>query len=210
MLKAKACLFDFDGTLVDTMEGFADIAGEIIHKHHPEISFSEARAKYLETSGIPFFQQLELICPQDPTNQEKAAYFEETKKDGFFRAKFSQEVKDTLNKLREAGILVGVSSNNFQSLIEEFIKKSDLTFDIVLGYKDGFSKGKDHFDYILKNYSLTREDLVFVGDSLKDAEKGIENKVRFIGLTGTFSSADFYKIRKDIKVINSLKELLTL
>ncbi len=208
-IRTKALLFDFDGTLVDTMEGFADIAGEVIHRFHPEISFEEARRKYLETSGVPFFQQLEIILPGDPTNDQKATIFEETKKDGFFRSTFSEEVRFVINELRRMGFIVGVSSNNFQYLIEQFIAREGLQFDIVLGFKNGFEKGKQHFEYVITHFSLQKEDLTFVGDSLKDAEKAISNNVQFIGLCGTFSREQFLQKYPNIVTIESLKELLS-
>jgi len=207
-MKTRALLFDFDGTLVDTMEGFADIAGEVIHQFHPEISFEEARRRYLETSGVPFFQQLEIILPGDPTNSKKAAIFEETKKEGFFRSTFSKEVRFVITQLRERGILVGVSSNNFQYLIEQFIEREGLQFDIVLGFKDGFEKGKHHFEYVLHHFQLKKDELTFVGDSLKDAEKAISNDISFIGLCGTFTKEQFLDKYPDIITINSLQELL--
>ena len=210
MKKAKAFLFDFDGTLVDTMEGFADIAGRIISKFHPEESFEAARERYLQTSGVPFHQQLEIIFPGEPTNTEKAALFEEMKKEGFFASSFSDEVREAINGLRERGFLAGVSSNNFQELIDRFVSTGGLEFDIVLGYRHGFEKGKDHFDYIMEKFSLDREELVFVGDSIKDAEKAINNGVRFIGLCGTFTDADFQKVRSGLQTIQSIRELLTL
>ncbi len=207
-MKTRALLFDFDGTLVDTMEGFADIAGEVIHQFHPEISFEEARRRYLETSGVPFFQQLEIILPGDPTNSKKAAIFEETKKEGFFRSTFSKEVRFVITQLRERGILVGVSSNNFQYLIKQFIEREGLQFDIVLGFKDGFEKGKHHFEYVLHHFQLKKDELTFVGDSLKDAEKAISNDISFIGLCGTFTKEQFLDKYPDIITINSLQELL--
>jgi len=207
-MKTRALLFDFDGTLVDTMEGFADIAGEVIHQFHPEISFEEARRRYLETSGVPFFQQLEIILPGDPTNSKKAAIFEETKKEGFFRSTFSEEVRFVITQLRERGILVGVSSNNFQYLIEQFIEREGLQFDIVLGFKHGFEKGKHHFEYVLHHFQLKKDELTFVGDSLKDAEKAISNDISFIGLCGTFTKDQFLDKYPDIITINSLQELL--
>ena len=207
MTKHKAFLFDFDGTLVETMEGFADIAGRVINKYHPECSFENARAKYLETSGIPFHQQLEIIFPGEETNKIKAAMFEELKQEGFFASEFTDEVKDTINYIRSKGILAGVSSNNFQELIDKFIETGGLKFDIVLGFRYGFEKGKDHFDYVMNEYSLSRDELVFVGDSLKDAEKAITNEVRFIGLCGIFSKEDFETVDPNLQIITSIKEL---
>jgi FMN phosphatase YigB (HAD superfamily) len=78
---------------------------------------------------------------------------------------------------------------------------------MVLGFRYGFEKGKDHFDYVMKKCGLNREELIFVGDSLKDAEKAITNGVRFIGLCGIFSKEDFQKVESDLQTITSIKEL---
>ena len=207
MYKPKAILFDFDGTLVETMDGFADIAGQIINEFHPDYSFKEARKKYLETSGIPFHQQLEIIFPSDKTNKEKALLFEERKQEGFYKSKFSDEVKNTINILRSKGILACVSSNNFHEFIDKFIENGGLEFDLVLGFRYGFEKGKDHFDYIMNKFSLNNKELIFVGDSLKDAEKAIGNGIKFIGLCGTFSKEDFKHLNDNIITIASIKEL---
>lgn len=210
MAKTKAFLFDFDGTLVDTMSGFADIAAEVISRFHPEISYAKARRRYLETSGNPFFQQLEIIVPGDPTNTEKARIFEETKIEGFFRSRFTDDVRYTINTLREDGHIVGVASNNFQELIDRFVRDEKLEFDIVLGFRTGFEKGKAHFDYVREKFSLEKSDITFVGDSLKDAEKAFTYGIGFVGICGTFKRDDFLRYRGDIVTIESIKELLIL
>ncbi len=210
MEKTKAYLFDFDGTLVDTMEGFADIAAEVIHRYHPEISAEEARRKYLDTSGVPFFQQLEILFPGDPDNAEKASIFEETKKEGFFSASFSDDVRSTISTIRERGFVAGVSSNNFQHLVDAFVEREGLVFDIVLGFRDGFEKGAPHFNYVMQRFSLGPDQLTFVGDSLKDAEKALNNNIRFIGLCGTFNREDFLALDEHIITLNNIKELLAL
>lgn len=208
--KIKAYLFDFDGTLVDTMSGFADIAGNVIHQYHPHISFEQARRKYLETSGVPFFQQLEILFPAHPKNCEIARIFEETKKEGFFRQRFSEDVRYAINELRARGYIVGVCSNNFQELIDQFVAREKLTFDVVLGYREGFEKGKAHFDYVMQKFNLTIDELIFVGDSLKDAEKAKSNGIRFIAICGTFKSEDFHAIDPSIITIQNIRELLSL
>ncbi len=210
MALTKAYLFDFDGTLVDTMSGFADIAADVINRFNPEISWERARERYLETSGNPFFQQLEIITPGDPNNSEKARIFEQTKIDGFFKSYFTVEVKDTINMLRASGSIAGIASNNFQELIDRFVANEKLEFDIVLGFRDGFEKGPAHFDHVRERFNLSKEDLTFVGDSLKDAEKAFSYGIKFVGICGTFKREDFIKFRSDIVTINSLKELLYL
>ncbi len=208
-MSRKGYLFDFDGTLVDTMEGFADIAGEVMNRNFPEMSFDEARRRYLETSGVPFHQQLEIIFPNASENVAMASEFEDRKKEGFFRAKFENDVKIGIDGLRKRGDLAGISSNNFQDLIEQFVKKEDLSFDIIMGYvNEEFQKGKDHFDYFLEKYKMDRSDLTFVGDSMKDAEKALNNNLKFIGVTGFFKKEDFQKVIKDAKVVDSVKEIL--
>lgn len=204
----RAYLFDFDGTLVDTMGGFADIAGRIINKFHPDMSYEEARKSYIKTSGAPFAQQLEMIFPGNVTNPEKVRMFENKKKKGFFCKRFSGDVRYTITTLRKRGNIAGISSNNFQILIDRFIKREGLVFDVVLGFRNGFQKGRDHFEYVMKKYSLSKRELTFVGDSLKDAEKARDNDINFIGLCGTFNRKDFLELDMGIVTINSLWELL--
>ena len=52
----RVCAFDLDGTLIETTDGFADIAADVIHKNHG-LTFEQGRRLHLETSGVPFFQR---------------------------------------------------------------------------------------------------------------------------------------------------------
>lgn len=209
--KTRAFLFDFDGTLIDTMPGYADIAGRLIHQQNFAVSFEQGRKMYIDTSGIPFCQQIEIIFPRDPRNQDTVKAFESEKIEGFFAAQVDAEVRDSLAKMRKLGYIVGVSSGNYPHLIEEYVKKQNVEFDIVMGYdhEKGFEKGKPHFDHFLKTFSLPKEDLTFVGDSIKDADKGYQYGIQFIAMRGLFSDADFRLHYKDIITVGSVAELLS-
>lgn len=206
----RAFLFDFDGTLVDTMGGFADIAARVISEYHPEMSFKEARASYIKTSGAPFFQQCEILFPGHHDNEKMVKIFEEEKQEGFFNQTFSEDVRNGIDALRARGDVAGVSSNNYQQLIDRFVEREGLVFDIVLGFRDGFQKGKDHFEFIMNKFSLSRDELIFVGDSLKDAEKALSNKIKFIGKCCTFTREDFLKIDKSLITIENITEILSI
>lgn len=202
----RVCVFDFDGTLVDSMGAFADIAADVMEKHRG-LPFAQARSRYLETSGIPFFQQLELIFPGRPGNSVLADEFEQRKLEGFFAETYFPDVLPALDLLKQMGIKTVVSSNNFQDVIDRFVARNPAPFDHVLGFADGFAKGKDHFQFIFKAEDVTPSQLLFVGDSLKDGERAAGSNVSFIGRTGTFTKAQFSQAFPGIAVVDSLTEL---
>jgi len=207
--KTKAYLFDFDGTLVDTMHGYADIAGRLICERYGEMSIADGRRRYIETSGIPFVQQIEIIYPGNAKNAKTVRLFEDEKLEGFFASHVDKEVSESLAAMRSTGLLVGVSSGNFPDLINKYIEREGVVFDIVMGYdhEHGFEKGKPHFDHFLEKFKLTKDDLTFVGDSLKDADKGYDYGIQFVGVTGLFNDADFRAQHADVITVASIKEL---
>jgi phosphoglycolate phosphatase-like HAD superfamily hydrolase len=201
-------IFDFDGTLVDTMDAFADIAARVIHERYGA-GRDEARRDYLRTSGLPFRQQLELLYPGDSRNDDAAREFEDTKVEGFFAETFPDDTREAVNSLRDNGYLVVVSSNNFQDLVDRFVARdSGIRFHMVLGARDNFYKGTDHFNHVLKTFGLSSSEMLFVGDSLKDAEKAVDHKVRFVGKLGTFAREDFEKSYPGVETVSRLPQLL--
>ena len=201
------CIFDFDGTLVDSMSVFADIAGRQIEKFY-SVPFKKARQLYLDTSGVPFFEQLEILFPADFRNPECALAFEEEKKQSYFDQPLIEGADEVLKTLKERGIQIAISSNNYQKLVSQFVKKRGLTCDYVLGYEPDFAKGKPHFDFLKKKLSLENQDIIFVGDSLKDGEKAQDCLIDFVAKAGTFSKDDFRKTFPKASVIDHLGELV--
>lgn len=204
----KAIVLDFDGTLVDTMGGFADVAAGVIQRHHGA-EWDWARRQYLQTSGIPFIQQLEVLFPSDPRNPEAADEFEKGKLEGFFSESFTRETVETVSDLQGSGYAVVVSSNNFQELVDQFVERSpDVEFDLVLGARDDFFKGADHFRHIRKTLGVELEDMVFIGDSLKDAERALSSGVAFVGKLGTFERRDFEQEFPGVRTVDTISQLV--
>jgi phosphoglycolate phosphatase len=203
------CVFDFDGTLVDSMEAFADIAGKVITQHY-EVPFERARTLYLQTSGVPFFEQLEILFPGDLHNPKSAQTFEILKTKRYFDYPLFEGVLEIFERLKRRGIKTAISSNNFQDLISRFVNRRRIPSDFVLGYRQGFSKGRDHFDHLKQLLSLENHQMLFVGDSLKDAEMAEHNAIEFVGKAGTFRKEDLIARFPKSQVISRLTELMTL
>ncbi|MCG3252722.1 MAG: HAD family hydrolase [Candidatus Heimdallarchaeota archaeon] len=203
----KLVTLDFDGTTADTMPTLEEIAVKLITKYY-ELEIEDARTKYQITTGLPFEQQMEIVFPENPNNKLVISQFEKEKIESIFDLPLFNDAKSTINLLRELGYLVAISSSTTQPIIEKYCKKNELIVDQIVGYRIGFEKGKDHFDFLKKEFNLKAEELVYVGDSLKDCERAQNSDIVFIGKTGMFTREDFNKISKSKIVISDLEELI--
>lgn len=204
--RPEVVVFDFDGTLVDSMSTFAEIASNVMPKYFA-IDKLEAKRRYYETSGLPFFQQLEAIFPGNPANARAADEYESTKKLSYFDERPYPDAAPTLAMLKGMGFRTAVSSNNFQELVDEYVRRKGLKLDEVLGFRDGFAKGEAHFAHIVRTMNVPRAGIVFVGDSIKDGERARDSGVGFIAKLGIFTRDDFEERFPGTPVIANLSEL---
>ena len=202
----RAIVFDLDGTLVDTMIGYANIAAKLISECY-NLDYKTAKEAYIKTSGIPFFQQLEELFPKDSRNKETAQHFEKRKLTISREKRMSEDTKKTLEELSSLGFNLVVSSNNFQDNVDKFVKRERINFDLVLGYKEGFGKGEPHFNYIKRRLGVKPKEIIFVADSLKDAQRANLANIPFIAKLGTFNQKEFHKHFPNLPAIEKFSEI---
>lgn len=202
----RAVVLDLDGTLVDSMGRFQEIAKEVIHRHFG-IGRDRAAALYKQTSGLPFFFQLKTLFGDDPRVEEAASEYESLKLKDYDDRPFHTDVVKTLPFLKQAGLKLCISSNNQIKNVRRKIASQSRYFDRVLGYRDGFLKGRAHFDFIKNEYHLKPSELLFVGDSLHDARVAFENDVPFVARLGTFSADEFNKLEIPLVMIRDFFDL---
>jgi phosphoglycolate phosphatase-like HAD superfamily hydrolase len=202
-------LLDLDGTLVDTMQAFADLAAGVMARHFG-VPPREARRLYLETSGIPFEQQLEVIFGEHPLVVEAAAEYESEKHAIAAVAEMDPETRQALEELRARGIGLVVSSNGMQTHVDRFAARNAGLFDLALGYGGRLAKGEPHIALVEETLGVRRARLAFIGDSLRDGELAEAAGVRFVGRTGTFTRREMAARFPAVPVVDSVAELLTL
>jgi len=203
----EAVLFDLDGTLINTMEGFADLAAKLIERDY-NVPFKNGRRNYITTSGIPFKHQLEVMFPGDARNFEVQKEFEIRKQEVFFNTALDDDTIRALNGLKELGIKVIVSSNNYHEFVLKYFKKyNKFSFDMILGYKDGFAKGKDHILHVINELKITKNKMIFVGDSLHDGEVAEELGIPFIGRIAIRTEEEFLLRFPDIFCVNRITQI---
>jgi len=206
-MKIKLVVFDMDGTLIDTMDSFADRAAELMQTHY-NMEFNKSRSLYLNTSGYPFKRQLEKIFPKNPLNQQVASQFEKWKRVNIYKHKPREGALDAIHELLDKDLLVCLSSNNLQENVDQITKSWKIKIIAALGYRfDGFEKGSAHFLWFEDILNVRRSQMIFIGDSPNDYKIARDAKVFFIALTMTFEEDVFKKMDKNILCFSDFKKL---
>lgn len=204
LAQKKVILFDLDGTLVDTMQIYADVAAELIASRYG-LDRGRARALYLATSGLPFVRQIDMIVGLNSKNKQTVEMFERQKLEATQTVRIPQGDKNVLKSLRDRGYSLGISSNNMQENVNEVISHENLQdiFCRWLGWHDPgrmgkwlrlerpSSKGEVHLSDFERVLKVPREKILFIGDALKDAEIAERCGVAFLPKLGTFTKEDF-------------------
>ena len=205
----RVLLCDLDGTLIDTMPILADLAADIMSESYA-MPRSLAREMYVATCGLPFFQQLEAICPQDPRNADVAARFEAAKPALCRSARMPADTRRALITLQGRGVRIVVSSNNGKENVDAFADSSGFAFDLVLGFGDGLAKGGPHVTRAEQTFRARRGEMMFIGDSLHDGEIAATTGIPFVGVAGTFSRERFALKFPGLPVVQRFAELVDL
>ncbi|MFW9786496.1 MAG: HAD family hydrolase [Candidatus Thorarchaeota archaeon] len=204
----KAVIFDFDGTLADSMPFLQKIGVEMMMKHFG-VSKDDATERYVTTTGLPYEHQIKMNFPNDSRNSIAIEEFEQLKIERIFEQEIFPDAEQTVRELVTRGFDVFVSSSTFQSTVEEYFRRKGILdlFKEIVGYRPGFEKGADHFNHINSTYNIDFGDMLFVGDSLKDYERS-EDFCQFIGMVGLFDYQDFRQAGHEGHIIERLSDLL--
>lgn len=207
-IACSTVVFDFDGTLANSMPFLESIGVDVMMKYYG-VSKDEATTRYRSTTGLPYEHQIKMNFPGHPMNDTAIEEFEELKINRIFEQELFPDAVETVTELRKRGINVFVSSSTFQPTIEEYFRRRGILdlFTGILGYREGFEKGADHFNYIHNEFGVSFDQMVFVGDSLKDYER-TKNFCKFIALEDMFTCDDFRNAGHVGPIITSRHEVL--
>ncbi len=204
----EAVIFDFDGTLADTMPFLTELAVELITVEY-RMAPSPARERYLETSGLTFANQLQEIFPGHPRNAAVAAAFEVRKAADIYGKPLFADAIPVLRYLRDQGVKTFVCSSTRYEIILKYASRVqlDALVESVSGYRTGQDKSAQ-IDAVLAGERLAPESVLFVGDSWKDYLLARDKNMKFIHICR--GSATGIPHQEEVPSMASLNELKSL
>lgn len=180
----KLVVFDFDGTLADSMPGIVRTARKVMHEHGWS---DEDLGDMRRIVGPPFPQAFTLVYGVDEDEamritEDYRAIYKTLGRDGW---PLFDGMEELLRDLKAAGKLLGTASSKMQMLLHRGLETNG-----VLGLFDSaLAKTKDVGDTkaqilgrVLDELGVDASDTVMVGDRRFDVEAAAENGVECVGV----------------------------
>lgn len=188
----KNIIFDFDGTLADTVPVIFTIVGELAK----EIGYD----RRITEEDIQWVSEHKLVeIPKKfgiPLVKIPYLFFEGRKKlkEQMFSVPACKGAVEMLHTLKEKGYTLGILSSNSKDIIQEFLLKYNLVglFTFVHSELNLFGKDKALLS-LLKEHDMRKEETIYVGDELRDIESCRKIELDVISVGWGFNSPDTLK-----------------
>ena len=205
-------LFDFDGTLFDTVEGITKSVQYAVNKHglNPDL---ESLRCFAGPPLVDMFME-HFGFDRDAAVQAVADFRERYKPIGLYECRVFPGIRELLIKLRQAGYRTGVATSKPQVLAEELLEREDMLplFDVLVGSspdKNSDSKA-DVLRRAMEALGTDAARTVLIGDTKYDAAGAKQCGVPCIGVgwgyaaEGELETAGVVCIVPDIPALEKL------
>ena len=207
----KVYLFDFDYTLADSSRGIVMCFRNVLERHqHTGITDDEIKrtiGKTLQES----FSILTGITDADTLEAYKKEYVKEADVHMTVNTFLFPETEEVLTRLKTRGAKIGIISTKYRYRIMELLsKKLPSNFlDIIVGGED-VKEPKPSPEGVLlaiKELGCNKEEVLYIGDSIVDAETAQSAQVDFAGVLHGATTRVELSAYPHVEIMKSLSEL---
>jgi phosphoglycolate phosphatase len=201
----KHIIFDFDGTLANTLDTGVDIYNRIAHEYGCK-QLQKERSKILQNKKPhDLMVELEVTFLKLPFLLLRLRHelFMEIK-----NVKPFQGVVESLNSLKKSGFILGVVTSNSRKNVEQFFEEHKILnlFSTIYTSKHLFGKDKVIVRY-MKKYGIEKEAAIYVGDETRDIEAAKKVGIPIVSVGWGFNSKELLELYKPDVMIDDPSEL---
>ncbi len=187
-MSKRAVIFDLDGTLTDTLKSIWKSANlALLDVGLPP--FEIDRYRYFVGDGAAELVKRALIADGDTDlshfDEMEESYRKHFEKYVNYEVRPYEGISDLIGALKKKGIFLAVNSNKPQertvTVVEENFGKG--TFDILVGQSDERARkpAPDGIFYIMEQLGLTKDEVIYLGDTCVDMKTGKSAGVYTVG-----------------------------
>ena len=203
----KAIIFDFDGTLANTIPYIYEVANELAEKHGfqrvSQDQFNQLRNK----SPFEIIDELQIPLLKIPfiLNEGRKLL-----KKHIINVLYIEGMQDVLVELKKQGLIIGILTSNSRQNIDVFLKHNpSITFDFIYTERNIFGK-QFSLRNIIKKEKLNLAETIYVGDEVRDVESCHALELDVIAVTWGFGTKESLKKYKPTFIVNKPREMLSI
>ncbi len=205
MKSKKTILFDFDGTIADSLHRLLEISNSFAEQYGYRKVHIEDIPYYRTKSTLETFRELKVPLLKVPmiAKKVKRAFQEEAHLSRPYAG--MPQVLPALQYDYSLGIL----TSNTEKNVRKFLQHHDLDyFDFIYTSSNLFGKSRI-LGRILRENSLRLEETIYVGDEMRDIEAARQLNMEMVAVSWGAHSAETLARLRPTHLIHQPEELLT-
>jgi phosphoglycolate phosphatase len=203
-MRYQLLLWDFDGTLADTLASSLELYNELAVRHgfrtvtDPEAARGLGPLEFLRGHGIPLTKVPALVQEMRAAHRARMA-----------TTRLFPGLPPVLEALRRSGRRLGILSSNSRDNILACLRanRAEGLFDPVVGYSRLLGKARP-IRRLLRAARLTVRDVLYVGDEVRDIEAARQAGVAVAAVTWGFNAKGLLARHEPDHLIEHPEELL--
>lgn len=207
MHNIKTLIFDFDGTLADTLAFTVNSALEINRKLNLLNDEKIDVEKFRSMDSFEFIRQLEI-----PKLKLLYFLFKYQRKlvKNIVNINTFEGLPEMLGELKKKGVNLGVVTSNSRKNVKKFLKNNDIEcFDFVYSSLDYFNKSK-MLEKAVKKFHMNKDSVVYVGDEVRDIKAAKEAGIKVASVTWGYNFENILSSHNPDFIVYRPKDLLNL
>lgn len=204
-------LFDYDYTIANSEKGIVGSFEETFRINgYNDINLDDVK----KTIGMPLLDAFSLLTGVKDENTLQKYYSDFSAiADQIMTARtvLYPGTLEMLKRVRSKGAITGIVSTKPKRRIDEFLiaNNYDRLFDIILGLNEVKNPKPDPEGilYLIDRFGMSREDVLYVGDSLIDAKCGMNAGVDFAAITNGTTRAEEFLDFPHVAIMTSFDEI---
>ncbi len=211
----KACIFDLDGTVADTVTTIAHFGNAALnHFGFPAIEVEKYKIMVGNGASVLVRRMMEAVNAPDELYEQMRVYYNTTYDNDFmYLTKPFDGILSMLQGMKEAGIKTAVVSNKPDSTTCKICEELFGTlFDLVRGGREGvpLKPNPQAIFETMEDLSVNSKDCLYIGDTGTDMETGKNAGLYTIGVTWGFRGEDELKKFGADVIVSSPEEILAI
>lgn len=205
MSNIKYIVFDFDGTIADTI----DLALDIYNRIAPEYNCKPIGEKDRKILSVKKPQ--DLLKVYGVTSPKLVLILLRIRKEIsnlIPELKLVKDIKNSLKEIKNAGMSLGILTSNSRYNINVFLENNDLSDIIDFIYSGKSLFGKDRVMMRLFDHeNISRENVIYIGDETRDIEASRKVGIPVIAVSWGLNNREILATLKPDQIADTPKDL---